>query len=523
MKLCIITALALSTLLVGATCFPLFELNPDTDTTTAARKLAVSVVKPDKDRVVKKGDSVTIAWTASNLTGSAAFATLYVRASNKEETILAGGIRLQESPGMQTYEWTTVSDVAVFSGAYTVHLRATAGEETAEGTAAGTITVNTAPTFVFTAPEADATLMKGDPDDPDDPNSPLTTAKIEISWDSFDPDSDGKAEIGLDPDTDDDDPDHDSGNEVTIYEATIPKTIGTDTLQWEGKNTEAQRVDADEYTLFARVTDAVNETQIVVARDVGGNPIRITVPEPAAASIAPDPDKDTSLIVDFDMTVKYTLNEDKDVFLDFRVDPDDNHNNGNEITIRSRVFVEKGTEEDTFEWNGRDHDGNPVGFDGKGIFKLLMLIDRGASTAQTVASDSRVILRTNTRAPAITLLEPATDVTLTGGTGGSVLIRWRDHVSRDPAKIRLAIDDDAIPNEDVETDEAEIILPSADFDDLEAGKTGLKATYRYYVSDNLAPGRYWIFAYIDRSGTAPWDDIAIAGGQIVIKDPDKTD
>ena len=520
MKLGILAATTLSVLLVGATCFPLFDLNPTTDTSDPTHTLAVALTKPIADEVVKKGGSVEIEWTASNTTGETAIATLFVRASNDEETILKGGIRLPESPGTQSYTWVTESDAAVFSGEYTIHLKAEAGDQVEEDTAAGKITVSTPATFAFAKPSKNVWLEKGEPEDPDDPNSPLTTAKIEISWDSFDPDGDGKAKLGLDPDTHDEDPEHDSGNEITIYEVSIPKTIGTDTLQWEGKDTDGERVDADAYTLFAEVTDDVNADKIVLARRADGRPVRITVPELPAASIAPDPDKNTSLIVDDEMTIKYTLNEDNDVYLDFRIDPDDNHDNGNEITIRSRVFVEKGTEEDTFTWDGRDEDGNLVEFDGRGVFTLLMKIDRGSTSTQTVASTRRIYLRTSARWPVISLLEPEEDVTLTGGVGGEVLIKWRDYIPYDDAKIRLVIDDDDTPNEGAETDENEITLPSADFDDLKGGQSGLKATYRYYVSEDLAPGRYWIFAYIDRSGVAPWDDIAIAAGQIVIEDPD---
>jgi hypothetical protein len=100
-----------------------------------------------------------------------------------------------------------------------------------------------------------------------------------------------------------------------------------------------------------------------------------------------------------------------------------------------------------------------------------------------------------------------------------VLIKWRDDDPSESARIRLTIDDDATPDEGVETDDPEEVIPSADWDDLEAEGDGVQDTFSFYIGDDREPGRYWIFAYIDRDEAAPWDNVAIAAGQIVVEDP----
>ena len=527
MKTGVLVIVSLLAMQANTSCFPLFELNPTQDyTVDTSKTMGISLLKPASDRTVKKGETVAVEWTASNVGDDAAIATVYVRSSNGEETVLEGGIRVSASAGTQSYVWDTDSDTASFSGEYTILVRMEAGGETVEDEAPGTITISSSPVFAFTGPTTSQVLLPGDPNDPDDPNSPLTSAKIEISWEGYDLDGDGKAVLYIDPDRHDDDPEHDSGNEVEIYETTLAKTNGEDSLQWYGTDSGNNTVDADTYTLYAVVSDDVYDEELIVAR-FGNSTIRLTVPD-TTTKVEFDEDEDASLVIGDRLRINYTLNENSNVYLYFQVDPDNDSTNGNEVTIRSRTLVERGTRNGAFYWRGKAADGTAVGFDGTGLFKVYMIIDRGVTGTQTVTCENNVFLRDDADQPVISLVAPASDETLTGGVGGSVLIRWLDDVPNDgTAKIRLVIDDDDTPNENVESDDgdpdtesAEQELPSAGFDDLEAGGGGLQATYRYYVSDDLAPGRYWIFAYIDRDGVAPYDDIAIAAGQIVIEDPD---
>ena len=526
MRYGILLALGLSIFLVGATCFPIFELDPATES-AAGTTLVVSVITPAEDRQVAAGDSVTIEWTVANLTDSSAVATVLVRArADFADTILVGGLRIPESGGLQSVDWDTTDfpgvsqdegvvsvdwDTADFPGGeYSIHVQVEAGELSEETTAEGHITLNTPPTFEFTEPTEDTELLEQDPNDPNDPNAPLLPAEVTIGWSAYDPDSDGTAEIGIDPDTD-----HDSGNEITIYEAGIPRTSGVDSIDWDGTSTSGERVEGDTYYLFAAISDEVSAERFVEGL------ARIIVPEVLELAVT-QPDEDTDfLTTDDPLTIEFTLDEDDDVFIDLRIDPDEDHRNGNETTILARYLVEWGTHEDSFDWDGDDSEGNPVGH---GIYRIFMAVNRGAASPQIVEAEGLVFRRSAEEQPLIGVLQPDTDQTLVGGVGGEVLIRWRDNDPSESAKIRLTIDDDATPDEAVEPAEGpleEEELPSAGWGDLDAAGDGLEDTFTFYVGDDRAPGRYWIFAYIDRDEVAPWDNIAIAAGQVVVEDPDE--
>ena len=560
MRYGILLALGLSTLVVGATCLPIFDLDPPDDPATSTT-LAVSIITPAEDREVPAGTVVTIEWTAVNLTESDAIVTVLARhRESSDETILAGGVRPPREPDQATILWDTEG---FDGGAYSIiaEISAGEGEDAAEATdtAEGRITINTPPDFKFTDPTEDTTLERptdpNDPDgallssDPNDPNAPLLPARVIISWDASDLDGDGQAEIRLGP-LDSYDLDKlsnaaaithelesagESASATTILETTIPRLAGSDSIEWDGTTVAGDRVSEGTYYLFAVVWDEFNDERIipaVIPNGSGAEPpptedlVSITVPPEIELAIT-DPNTDTTFRIDQTQSINYTLNEDNDVFVDLRIDPDENHGNGNETTILGRELIEKGTTDGSFDWDGRDSNGDQVGYDGTGIFQLLMVVDRGSGPTETVEADSVVFLRRWNTQPLITLLEPDADVTLQGGVGGEVLIKWRCDDPSESAKIQLVIDDDAtpaqgeVPDDDDDDDAEEEVLPSADWGDLDPGAVGLQNTYRYYVGDDRAPGRYWIFAYIDRNEAASWDDVAIAAGQIVVEDPNE--
>jgi flagellar hook assembly protein FlgD len=518
MRYAILAALALSGLLTGATCLPLIDLDEDAGVVSGTT-LAVSVIAPSADRQVPPGTTVEIEWTAANLTGSEAVATILVRArEDLSETILAGGLRLPEEGTTRSLEWDT-SDFP--GGTYSIVARIEAGGETDEGTAPGQITINTLPSFEFTEPTEDAELVEQE--DPNDPNAPPGPASITIRWTAFDPDGDATAQIRIDPNDpfDPDDPnlpdepdtDRESGDEITIAEISIPTTAGFDSLDWDGTDTSGERVAAGTYDLFAVVSDGVNEEQIIPGL------ARITVPEETELAIT-EPSEDETLLTsdpNDSVMIEFTLDEDEDVFIDLRIDADENHRNGNETTIVARRKIEEGTNQGSEEWAGKDSAENDVA---EGIYRIIMVLNRGSGPSETVEAEGLVFVRSDENQPLIALLEPHTDATFTGGEGGELLIKWRDDDPSDSATIRLTIDDDATPNEGgAETDGAEEDIPSAD--DLDPSGDGLDDTFTYYISDDRPPGRYWIFAYIDRASEVGIDHIAIAGGQLVIEDPDE--
>ncbi len=504
MRYGILLALALSTLLLGATCFPLFELDPPLEESAADTTLAVSVVRPAEDRVVPAGDVVEIEWTAANLTDDSAIATVLVRAREDfADTVLVGGLRISASGGAQTVEWNTTD----FPGdEYSIIVQVEAGGRNEEATANGRITINTPPAFEFTEPTEDTELVEQDPNDPNDPNAPMLPAEVTIRWSAYDADSDGTAKIGIDPDLD-----HESGNETTIYEVDIPRTSGFDSIDWDGTDTSGERVDGDTYYLFAAISDAVNDEQFVEGL------ARIIVPEEGEFELAiTQPEENTTfLTTDDPLTIEFTFDEDDDVLIDLMIDPDENHSNGNATTILAQRLIDKDTNEDSFDWDGDDSEGAAVD---DGIYRIYMAVNRGSRTSQIVEADGLVFRRSEEEQPLIALLEPNTDATRTGGEGGEVFIKWRDDDPSGSATIKLTIDDDATPDEGPgETDNNEVEILA----DRDAAGDDVQDTFIYYIGDDLAPGRYWIFAYIDRNGAAPWDNIAIAAGQIVIEDPDE--
>jgi len=482
-------------LVSGATCVPIIEIGSGSSTVEPPTRLAVAVLQPNDSRDVARGTIVDIDWTAGNITDDGAVATVFVRSRvDRAETIIAGGILVTGSGVRQTVPWDTTN----FAGGYNIFVRIEAGGLTAQNSNGAVITVNTAPTFSFTEPTADATFGEGEAD----PNNPDDVPPLNIRWLAGDPDGDAEAEIGLDEDTD-----HDSGNEIVIQNTTISVQAEVDSLAWDGTDVDGATVEAGTYNLFARVTDGVNPEFFV--EGLG----RITIPEepnePTIELAVTTPDEDvTFLTTDDPLTIEFTLDEEDDVFVDLKIDTDEDHQNGNEITILSQRLIDSETKEDSFDWNGNDSGGAAVD---DGIYRVFLALSRGAGTPTLVEAEGLVFRRSSEDQPLIGLLQPDGDRTL--DIGQFLPIEWRDDDPSESATIRLTLDDDGTPNEGTETDDPEIeILVGRDADG-----DGVQDTFNYQLPASLAPGRYFVFAYID-DGVAPFDHISIAPGQLIIED-----
>ena len=235
MRIRLLVTLALSAvLLAGGTCLPLVD-NTKREPITG-RVLDIVLMGPTTDRTVPQGTSVLIDWSAGNLTGQPATITLAVESrSDLSVTILEAGIPLEGSGGFDTFTWNTEA----FAGPYRVLATITADSLTKDNLSTGLITVDTRPTFEFTAPTGDVTFH------------PETDTPLEIAW--FGGDESATVQIGLDPDTD-----HANGNEVTILDKALPKEAAADSLAWDGNDSSGTQIVADTYNLFATVTDNVN-------------------------------------------------------------------------------------------------------------------------------------------------------------------------------------------------------------------------------------------------------------------------
>lgn len=497
----LLIVLPLFGLLTGATCVPIFDLrDPDPP---KGRLLAAAIIQPNVDRTAPLGAIVRVEWTAANLTSQPGVATVIVRKLDElTETIIDGGVILDTAGVTRRVDWDTAGFEA---GDYAIAIRLEAGVERAADTATGTITLNDAPTFRFLAPLTDVTFGEQTPD----PNEPDAEPTLEISWEASDADDAATATLNLDSDDD-----HANGNEIEIESITISQGVAAqvDKFEWDGTASDGSDVEEGRYFIFAVVTDGVNEDLIVTA------PGRVTMPErpdeePTELAVTA-PAEDTDFLVDADpLAIEFTFPEDEDeeLLIDLKVDRDDNHTNGNELTILSQRLIDEDTTTDSFDWNGADTAGAQVP---SGIYRVFMVVDRGSGDPEIQEAEGLVMRRFNPVAPLISLLAPATDQTVTGGA--FVRISWRDDDPEENSTIRLTIDDDEVPSEAVETNGPEIEILSG----RQANPDGVQDTFSYQVPASLAPGRYTIFATVDRDGAAPFDNTATAVGKIVIEDPE---
>lgn len=502
-RIAVFALMAAFTALLGATCDgPLIDLDANTpsDEVKPGPQLGAAVIMPAVDREVPVGTLIEVEWTLGNLTGDSAIATVLVRKIDElAETILSGGILVDGSGTTQSVFWDT-TDFPV--GEYVAIVRVTVGDRDIDARSTGNITLNAAPELDFIEPRQDVTLEAGEPADPNGPDPTRTT----ITWRGFDADGDGMAMVGVDPDLN-----HDNGNEIILDESTLTPNADLDRFVWDGTENDT-RVDAGFYNVFAILTDAVNERVVVE----GLGRIRV-LPEPntpdAIELAITEPAEDTEFLTRNDpLKIEYTLDEEDDVLVDIKVDTDDDHQNGNETTILSQRLVESGTTAGEFDWNGQDVDGMSVG---NGIFRVFLALSRESGMPQVVEAPGLVFRRNIENLPLIELLNPLGDRTVEGGD--FVMISWRDDDPQSEAEIRITIDDDDMPNQVVETDDAEIEV----LVNRSASGDGVQDTFQYQVPASLPPGRYSVFAYIDRDGTAPFDQIGIAAGKIVIEDPNQ--
>jgi len=124
-----------------------------------------------------------------------------------------------------------------------------------------------------------------------------------------------------------------------------------------------------------------------------------------------------------------------------------------------------------------------------------------------------VFRRSNAGQPLIALLEPATDQNVSNSS--FLKIRWRDEDPNEAATVRLTLDDDRIPNETTETDADEREILSG----REAAGDGVLDIFDFQTPADLAPGTYYLFAYIDRDGSPPFDNISVSAARIIVPDP----
>lgn len=358
--------------MTGATCVnpPLGADDPNLQTTL----IAVTLNSPSRDRTVPEGTQVDVDFSA--VYDGDGVATITIYAENRS-TLAASAIHTVDSVhgtiGPIQINWDTTG---IEAGLYSLRARISDGVRTRDNTAAGRITVDAAPSFAFISPAVDT--------------EKATDATLEIRFRAFDPEDQGSVRIGLDLDED-----HASGNEITINEQDLPTTSREITVDWNGRDTGNTVVDPGSYHYFAILEDGVNPI-----REVEGLAL-IIVPDPDDVEPEPDPvelgirepSKDVEFIPGAPQAlhIEFGVNSSSDTLIDLKIDSDDNHANGNEITILSQRLVKANTEADSYDWVGTDSNGAIAP---PGIYTLIIVQNTGSGTPVTRAASTQVFLRT---------------------------------------------------------------------------------------------------------------------------------
>lgn len=372
----------LATLVVGllaaGACLPLID-NPN-NVPQVGVTLGVAFTSPTTSRSVPQGTVVQIRWSATNTTGKNAVLRILVEARpGLARTTLLDNVPITGSVVSDTLSWDTSGLPAA---EYRIIGEITDGERTRDSTAAGVITLNGPPTFVFTGPTSDTTFERGE--------------DLQILFRFGDPEGVGSVRFGLDPDTD-----HANANEIFIGSSQIPEEEADSSFAFNGQNEDQQDVAEGTYNLFAIVDDTVNPIQTVDGL------ARIIIPDPDNANnnnsnnnnsndntvslgIRQPANNAEFLSSRPSLQIEFGVNEPADVLIDLKIDPDDNHANGNEIAILSQRLISAGEDTDTFDWNGNDASGAAVP---DGIYTLLIQVNRGSGTPETRAGGSFVFRR----------------------------------------------------------------------------------------------------------------------------------
>jgi len=257
--------------------------------------------------------------------------------------------------------------------------------------------------LTFTKPREDAELAEADD-------------SITIQWEMDDGGLGGSLSLGLDADLD-----HTSGNEE-ILAGGGPFDGSLTSFELTASMITAGELEPGTYYLYAWIEQSGLDDMFVTA------PVQIILGNFSPPTMEfVDLDDDLEALVGDTVTIEWDDEDvDDNATIDLFVDPDQNHNTGNEIQLLWNRLEDPDWEDDRFAWDttGQRPD----------EYYVFATISDGRDSVD-VEADGRIILRNCQGCPLITLIQPASvvssDVTRT------VAISWDDDVPSAPAMIAL--------------------------------------------------------------------------------------
>ncbi len=334
--------------------------------------------------------------------------------------------------------------------------------------------------LTFTKPREDAELAEADD-------------SITIEWEMDHGGLGGSLSLGLDADLD-----HTSGNEE-ILAGGGPFDGSLTSFELIASMITAGELEPGTYYLYAWIEQSGLDDMFVTA------PVQITLGNFSPPTMEfVDLDDDLEALVGDTVTIEWDDEDvDDNATIDLFVDPDQNHNNGNEIQLLWNRLEDPDGEDDRFAWNttGQRPD----------EYYVFATISDGRDSVD-VEADGRIILRNCQDCPLITLIQPASvvssDVTRT------VAISWDDGVPSAQAVIALYY---------VDFDETETLI--ADGIEANLDQAGDDLYEWDLLPDDLTEsavpeGAYDVKAYIKDGSASPtpgdFDGWDVASGKVVV-------
>lgn len=136
-----------------------------------------------------------------------------------------------------------------------------------------------------------------------------------------------------------------------------------------------------EYTIILIIESPTGETQTILSRSIeeGGNGaivITTSLPEPVFNFTAPAADTTVTTGNTFDITWTDNGNANAEALVTLGLDPDSDHDSGNEIILLSNTLLSADGNNGTFTFNFLDQDGNTVP---DGTYTVFSIVDDGAN------------------------------------------------------------------------------------------------------------------------------------------------